>query len=190
MRNPLVHFGLGRGLGKATATTCMALERDDKMNGALAMMLLVMGIAAETEAQRSCALEVGATETAYRLSELPQDIRDDLAKRTLIFGDEIADSDGPLLQTDAPTAAERDYPTLRFAQALRVRDRWFVQFERSMFAGVVTVSYNRHHPEGPFNLYPGHFLAGPSCVSIKAALAGVRSASPFTTRDSRTSRRP
>lgn len=46
--------------------------------------------------------------------------RADLAVRKDLFGS-IGDSDGPLLETDAPTGAERNYPTVRFAQAMLVR---------------------------------------------------------------------
>lgn len=140
---------------------------------ALAMMLLAAGtVPVGTEAQRACAREVGASSTAYRLAELPPAIRDDLASRWDIFGADLADSDAPLLQTDAPTAEERHYPTLRFAQAMLVRDRWFVQFEVSSFAGVRTISYVRE-AGGHFSLTPIHHFGGPACASIQAALAGV-----------------
>jgi hypothetical protein len=149
------------------------------MNGALVTMLLAAATAsAETEAQRSCAQEVGATASAYRLTELPRDIRDDLASRRDMFGAEMADSDSPLLQTDAPTAEESDYPILRFAQAMLVRDRWFVQFEVSMFAGVRTISYLRQ-PDGRFSLTPSHYFGGPACASLRAALAGVTTPGGF-----------
>lgn len=142
-------------------------------NHALAIILLATGAApAETDAQRACAQEIGATATAYRLADLPPDIRDDLARRRDMFGADMADSDAPLLQTDAPTAAERGHPTLRFAQAMLVRDRWFVQFEVSLFAGVRTLSYARQ-PDGRFGFTPVHYFGGPACASIKAALAGV-----------------
>lgn len=148
------------------------------MNGALMMIMLLGAAPAGTEAQRACAREVGATATAYRLADLPKDIRDDLASRSGLFGAEIADSDSPLLQTDAPTAAERNYPTVRFAQAMFARDRWFVQFEVSLFAGVRTISYSRQ-PGGGFGFTPAHYFGGPACASIKAALAGVTTPGGF-----------
>ena len=143
------------------------------MNPALAMMLSAMAApSAATDAQRACAREVGATAAAYRLPELPQEIREELHRRSDVFGAEMADKDAPLLQTDAPTAAERDHATIRFAQAMLVRDRWFVQFEVSLFAGVRTLSFLRR-PDGRFSLTPTHYFGGPACASIKAALAGV-----------------
>ena len=143
------------------------------MGNALLMMLLATGGAsAGTEAQRACAREVGATSTAYRLAELPREVRDDLASRRDMFGADIADSDAPLLETDAPTARESDHATLRFAQAMLVRDRWFVQFEVSLFAGVRTISYLRQ-PDGRFSFTPAHYFGGPACASVRAALAGV-----------------
>ncbi len=143
------------------------------MNNALAMILLASGTASVgTEAQRACAQEVGATATAYRLAELPKDIRDDLASRRDIFGADMADSDAPLLRTDAPTAEEREHATVRFAQAMLVGDKWFVQFEVSLFAGVRTISYLRR-PDGRFAFTPSHYFGGPACASIRAALAGV-----------------
>lgn len=137
-------------------------------------MLLAFGAGtiAETAEQRSCAQEIGATASAYRLADLPQDIRDDLANRRDWLGEDMADSDAPLLQTDAPTAAERGYPTIRFAQAMLVGEIWFVQFEVSLFAGVRTISYIRQN-DGRFHLTPLHYFNGPPCASIKAALAGV-----------------
>jgi hypothetical protein len=134
---------------------------------------------APTDAQRACERDIGATAAAYRLGELPQEIRSDLATRLRsLFGAEVADSDAPLLQTDAPTAAERDHATLRFAQAFLVRDRWFVQLEVSLFAGVRTISYQRQ-PDGLFTLSPLHNFGGPACASIKAALAGVTASHSF-----------
>jgi hypothetical protein len=149
------------------------------LDNALVTMLLAAAAApVETEAQRICAQEVGATATAYRLAELPRDIRDDLASRREMFGADMADSDAPLLRTDAPTAEESDYPTLRFAQAMLVRDRWFVQFEVSSFAGVRTISYLRQ-PDGRFSLTPSHYFGGPACPSLRAALAGVTTPGGF-----------
>lgn len=144
------------------------------------LMLLAFGAGttAETAEQRSCAQEIGATVSAYRIADLPQDIRDGLASRPDLFGDGIADSDAPLLQTDAPTVEERNYPTLRFAQAMHVGDWWFVQFEVSLFAGVRTISFGRQS-DGRFHLTPSHYFNGPPCASIKAALAGVTTPGGF-----------
>jgi hypothetical protein len=148
------------------------------MSSDLAIMLWALAAATGAEPPVSCSEEVGATATARRLAELPQDIRADLGPLAEFFGDEIADSDAPLLQTDAPTAAERDYPTVRFAQALLVDDKWFVQFEVSLFAGVRTISYVRH-PDGRFHRSPMHYFGGPACASIRAARDGVTTPGGF-----------
>ena len=149
------------------------------MTSGLAIALWVLGSAtAGTGPQSTCALDVQAAATAYRLSELPQDISGDLTLLAESFGDRIADSDAPLLQTDAPTAAERGHPTVRFAQAMLVRDKWFVQLEVSQFAGVRTVAYVRQ-PDGRFSRSPSQYFGGPSCASIKAALAGVTTPGGF-----------
>ena len=149
------------------------------MNSGLAIMLWAMGATtAGSVPNSSCAEEVRASATADRLSELPHDIRDGLVQLEHLFGDEIADSDSPLLRTDAPTAAERDLPTIRFAQAMLVGDKWFVQFEVSQFAGVRTVGFVRQGG-GRFQLAPAHYFGGPACASIKAALAGVNTPGGF-----------
>ena len=142
------------------------------MSSLLAMLLGTMGASSvPTEVQRTCAKEVGAVATAYRLSELPEEIRADLVSRKAFFGD-IGDSDGPLLETDAPSAAERNYPSVRFAQAMLVQNEWFVQVDVSMTVGVTTFSYPRQS-DGRFSFLPIHYFRGPACASIKAALAGV-----------------
>jgi len=149
------------------------------MNGALAMLLWASGTpVAEDVPQSACAREVGASATALRLAELPQEIRDDLVRRREVFGDTVADRDSPLLQTDAPTEAERGHATVRFAQAMRVGNSWFVQLEVSLMAGVVTVSY-AHQTDGRFRLSPFHHFRGPACASIRAALAGVTTPGGF-----------
>ena len=148
------------------------------MTAALATILLTTAV--PTDEQRVCAREVGASDTAYRLAELPTDVREDLVRRRsdIFGGEQLADSDATLLNTDAPTAAERGHVVLRFAQAMRVRDIWFVQFEVSLLAGVRTISYVRHL-DSRFNLSPLHRFVGPACASIKAALAGVTSPGGF-----------
>ena len=149
------------------------------MNSGFAIALWIVGSAAAGNgAQSSCARDVHATATAYRLADLPQQIRDEMAAYPEVFGGGLADSDAPLLQTDAPAAEERDYPTVRFAQAMLVGDKWFVQFEVSLYTGVRTVSFHRHR-DGHFRLRPDHFFGGPACASIRAALDGVTAASVF-----------
>lgn len=117
---------------------------------------------------QSCAKEVGATAVVERLSELPPDIRDDLLFR---FKD-MGDRGSPLLQTDAPSAVELSYPTSRFAQALLIKNVWFVQFEVSMFSGVRTVGYVRGS-DGRFTRSPSRYFGGPACATLRAAVSGV-----------------
>lgn len=149
------------------------------MASGVALLLWATAVAGAGSAQpSSCAEEVGATATANRLAQLPQEIRDRLPQLREIFGAEMADSDAPLLQTDAPTAAERSYPTIRFAQAMLVGDKWFVQFEVSLFAGVRTVAFIRR-ADGSFFLSAAHHFGGPACPSIKAALSGVNTPGGF-----------
>jgi len=142
------------------------------MSSLFAVMLTISSASAvPTQAQRTCAKEVGAVATAYRLAELPKEIGAELSARKGLFGS-IADKDAPLLETDAPVGAERNYPTVRFAQAMLVRNEWFVQVEISMMSGVTTFGFPRQ-PGGRFSFSPVHYFRGPACASIKAALAGV-----------------
>lgn len=117
----------------------------------------------------SCAREVGATARVARLPELPVEVRDVMIRLPELFGP-VADSDAILLQTDAPTLAERDHVQARFVEALLVDDIWFVQHEVALFAGVLTTSFRRHN--GVYD-FTGLYLQGPACPSIKAAIAGV-----------------
>lgn len=149
-----------------------------RLRGALAMGLLAMSAAGGAEPPRSCEGEIGATATAYRLSELPQSIRDDVTSRREVFGEGLADSDSPIRRTDAPSPAESEYPMARFVQAMLVRDIWFVQYEVALFSGVRTVSYRRKR-DGQFDISPSHYFGGPACASIKAALAGVTTPGGF-----------
>jgi len=87
-------------------------------------------------------------------------------------GNEITDENIPLLRTDAPTEAEKNYATVRFAQALRFRDTWYVQSEVALFAGVRTITYYRT-PNGRFERFRSQYFGGPACATIRAALDGV-----------------
>lgn len=145
----------------------------------LGLLLQVVMPASPRDIQAACAREIQATAVATKLADLPGGVRAELARFERDFMREtMADSDGQLLQTDAPSAVERDYPRARFAQALLVRDQWFVQYEVSMMAGVQTVDFRRDR-NGNFHLSLEHFLSGPPCASIKAALAGVRAPGGF-----------
>jgi len=145
--------------------------------GALSVLLYLAGVGhAQMDAQRSCASQIRATATVTHLADLPQDIRNEMDRLKDLFG-EMADSDAPLLQTDAPSAAERGYAQVRFAQAILVKDMWFVQYESAMTAGVRTASFSRHS-DGHFNFDPSHYFGGAGCAAIKAALAGVTTLPP------------
>ncbi len=122
--------------------------------------------------QPSCAAEVGASAVVTELAGLPADIRSDLARET---AGELKDSSAPLLQTDAPTKAESEYATARFVRAMLINERWYVQFEVAMSAGVRTFAYVPK-PRGRFERWRSVQFGGPACPSIKAALAGVYSA--------------
>lgn len=127
----------------------------------------------------NCAEVAAASAAAYRLADLPEDVRDRLAylEQNLIRTG-IADGDAPLLQTDAPSLAERTHPTIRFKQAVLIGDIWFVQLEVSMTAGVRTISFHRRH-DGRFDVSHDHYFSGPACASIRAALDGVRTPGGF-----------
>jgi hypothetical protein len=138
------------------------------------LVLLQVGAAtAQAAPQQSCAKEVKAIAVVERLSELPADIRDDLIFR---FKD-MGDRGSPLLQTDAPTALERDLPTSRFAQALLIKNVWFVQFEVAM-TGTRTMGYFRG-TDGKFTRSPSHYYGGPACETLKAAVNGVTTPGGF-----------
>lgn len=129
---------------------------------------------AEKTSLFSCARDVQATETASRLSQLPLEIRDDLAA---FSKGEMADSGVPIRQTDAPTDAKRKLATSRFLQAILVRKTWFVSFEVSMMTPR-TVGYAQT-TGGGFHRIHFYNLAGPPCEAVKAALKGVTSFNSF-----------
>ena len=144
------------------------------MRKLILIVLLQVGAAtAQAAPPLSCAKEVGATAVVERLSELSPDIRDDLIFR---FKD-MGDRGSPLLQTDAPTALERDLPTSRFAQALLIKNVWFVQFEVAM-TGMLTMGYIKGS-DGKFMRSPSHYYSGPACETLKAAVNGVTTPGGF-----------
>lgn len=133
------------------------------------MILLLQAGAATAQAAmpQSCATEVNATSVVEHLSELHPDIRNDLLFR---FKD-MGDRGSPLLQTDAPSVIESKYPTSRFAQAVLLRNVWFVQFEVAM-TGMLTIGYVQGS-DGRFTRAPSHYYGGPPCETLKAAFNGV-----------------
>lgn len=134
-----------------------------------AVMAAIVATPQDSRPAYNCPEAARATASAYRLSDLPTEIRADLMALT---NNEITDENVPLLDTDAPTAAERSHATVRFAQAFRFRNKWLVQFEVALFSGVRTIAYASTE-DGPFHLSPSHTFNGPACASIRAALEGV-----------------
>jgi hypothetical protein len=138
------------------------------------MMAITIGaVVVPTDAVSSCAQEIHATATASRLPDLPPEIREDLAR---ISNNEMAESGSPILQTDAPSKAEAKLPTVRFMQAIlvkdlpRAKDIWFVSFEVSM-STPRTVGYYRSQ-SGYYTRAQLWNFGGPPCEAIKAALKG------------------
>lgn len=136
-------------------------------------LLMLIGLfqpsaAIAASAPRPICADILATAVVKRLSDLPREIRDDLH---LNYKD-MGEPGSPLLQTDAPTAAEVHYPTSRFVQGVLIKDVWYVQFEVSMFSGVRTIGYVRID-DGRFLRSPSHYYGGPSCETLKAAINGV-----------------
>lgn len=130
------------------------------------------------DAPRACAQTVNATAFTDRLAGVPQEVREDFVRRIAARGSIVADSNVPLLETDAPSESEKKLAQVRFAQAMHVGDHWFVQLEVAMYAGVRTLTYTLRQ-DGSFQLSPGQHYGGPGCASIKAALAGVKTFAPF-----------
>jgi hypothetical protein len=127
----------------------------------------------------SCLEGVKITARANRLRDLPEDVKEGLNfLETHVYTEKIAEAGSPIPQSDAPSLAEQDYPQARFAQALLVNDRWFVQIEVSLWAGVRTISFFRGG-DGRFHFSPSHYFNGPACESIRAALSGVTTPGRF-----------
>lgn len=121
-------------------------------------------------APRTCAEEIRAVAVADRLADLPQEIVEHLRA---FNRNDLGDSNGPLLDTDAPPARERDHPTARFHRGYKVGDQWFVQLEVAMFSGVRTIVYKRMSGDNKYHREPWKYYSGPPCESIKASLSGV-----------------
>ena len=130
------------------------------------VLLQISAATAEAAPQSTCP-DLPATAVVERLSDLPPAIREDL---TSVYKD-MGERESPLLQTDAPTAAEESYPTSRFFQAILIKNEWYVQYELT-YGGRRTLSYIRG-TNGQFQRFPGHYFGGPFCEVLKAALHGV-----------------
>jgi hypothetical protein len=138
------------------------------------LLSALLGMASIEQGQAlACAKEVQATAIASRMSQLPPEIRDDLM---LMFKNDLADSGTPILQTHAPSEAERNLPTSRFVQALLVKDIWYVSYEVSMM-GSRTIRFGlaQGGPDDPkgFVRKQIYGFGGPPCEAIKASLKGV-----------------
>lgn len=145
------------------------------MTLSLSAILFLTAFEAEPAAVQTCAKEIRANSVVIDLADLPQEIREHL---DTFDPKGMGERDSQLLKTDAPVRAERDHRQTRFAQALLVRDEWFVQFEVALFSGVRTIGYVRDG-EGRFRPWPPHYFGGPPCESIKAALQGVTTPGGF-----------
>jgi hypothetical protein len=130
-------------------------------------VLLHIGATTAYAAPQPACSNIEATAVVERLSDLPEDIRIDL---TSVYKD-IGDRESPLLQTDAPTAAESNYPTSRFFQAVLMKDVWYVQYELT-YGGRRTLGYFLG-ANGHFTKDPWHFFGGPYCETLRAAADGV-----------------
>jgi len=108
-----------------------------------------------------------------RFAELPGDIQDDLRANF----DRMAKAGEPLLETDAPTAAEMTYPTSRFVRAVLIKNVWYVQMEISMTEGVRTIGYIRGS-QGHLERSAMHYLGGPACETLKALTSRVYNPGP------------
>jgi hypothetical protein len=78
---------------------------------------------------------IAAISVIDRFAELPEDIRNDLRANF----SRMAKGREPLLETDAPSAAEMKYPTSRFVRAVLMKNVWYVQMQVSMTEGVRTI---------------------------------------------------
>lgn len=134
----------------------------------LILLLQVTAATAQAAPQQSCAKEVGATEVAYRLSEVPKDILADL----MLMDKNMGDQGSPLVQTDAPSAEQLKWPTSRFLQALLINRTWYVQVEVSMMSGVRTMGYSRGS-DGRHQRLSSRYYGGPACETLRAAVKGV-----------------
>lgn len=137
------------------------------MENILLATLLQVGAATAEAAPRLSCPNISATTVIERLSDLPPDIRSDL---TSIYRD-MGERSSPLLQTDAPSAVEKTYPTSRFFQAMFIKNFWLVQYELT-YGGRRTLGYIRG-TTGRYQRSPGHYFSGPFCATIEAVLNGV-----------------
>lgn len=133
----------------------------------ISLVLLLQANAATAQGAQPACPDLPATVVVDRLSNLPSDIREDL---TSIYKD-MGDRDSPLLQTDAPTEAEREYPRSRFFQAVLIKNEWLVQYELTS-GGRRTLGYIRGS-NGRFQRFASHYFGGPFCETLTAALSGV-----------------
>lgn len=117
----------------------------------------------------ACPEDARAVAIAYRLSDLPAEIRADLMRLTR---NHIGERPQPLRQSHVVVPEERGNLGSRFYRALRFQNVWYVQWERALTRGVQTLGYISQN-DGPFVSSVGLRFAGPACETIRAALAGV-----------------
>lgn len=117
---------------------------------------------------------IAASVIAYRLADLPPEIRDDL---NAMSQNAIADAGVPIRRTDAPTDAEKDLALNGLVHGLLVGQEWFVSVDTGT-GGIRTFGYVRDS-DGRYFRLPSHYFGGPACEAIAAALSGVTSPGGF-----------
>jgi hypothetical protein len=142
----------------------------------IVLMAAAAAAPADPRPQFRCPEAAQAKVATRQLSGLPDEIHRDLRALT---NDEITDEDVPLLRTDAPTASETSHATARFVQAMLLGDKWVVQFEVALFAGVRTLTYIRNNFTGPYHRSQSQVFGGPACASLRAVLDGVATPGVF-----------
>jgi hypothetical protein len=132
----------------------------------LIALLLTVTTNASASPQSTCR-NISPSATAVRLSDLPQEIRQDLKTS---YAD-MADPTLPLRQTDSPTERETKYATSRFSHAVLLKGEWFVHYELT-YGGQRTLGYFRSS-DGRYARAPWHYFGGPFCETLRAILNGV-----------------
>jgi hypothetical protein len=117
----------------------------------------------------ACRDDARAIEIAYRLSDLPPEVRLDLMRLTRFS---IGERPRPLRRSHVVIPEERGYLGSRFYRALRFQNVWYVQWESALTAGVQTIGYIGD-ARGRFHASPVLRFGGPPCETITAVLAGI-----------------
>jgi hypothetical protein len=132
-----------------------------------ALIGLVLAVPAASASSRPACPSVPATKVVDRLSDLPPEIRADLAS---VYRD-MGERRTPIRTTDAPDEREMKLPTSRFFQGLLMKNEWLVQYQLA-YGGRRTLGYLRG-PDGRFTRSPLHYLTGPYCETLQAIREGI-----------------